>query len=297
MCTLTGYDVELNQKINCNAKTAYYHYRKMLSPGNLSEKFVDLTKCDSSLTNDTHTSIWVEGLSMNEKDIILSEKWLNDHVINSAQRLLRRQFSSLSGLQDVSLGTTLSFVIEYGMFVQILHIGGNHWVAVSGSTTSHRNVVMVYDSLPPAVCCSLKMQVASLLCTQSSTITLQYSDVSMQSGLNDCGLYAIGYLVALANELDPSSLCFDQKLMRHHLLHCFEKGTITPFPVRMTRRAHKVKKTVSFGVYCKCRLPEMPGCNMIQCSQCLEWLHIDVCVNVPSVALERERKWICPLCC
>ena len=144
MCTLTGYDVELNQKINCNVKTAYYRYRKILSPVNLSETFFDLTKCDSSLTNDTHTSIWAECLSMNEKDIFLSGKWLNDHVINSAQRLLRSQFSSLSVLQGVSLGTTLSFVIKYGMFVQILHIGSIHWVAVSSSTTSHRNVVMVY---------------------------------------------------------------------------------------------------------------------------------------------------------
>ncbi len=52
---------------------------------------------------------------------------LNDSLINAAQKLLKIQFSSVSGLQDVELGLCMSFKYESGelfkLFILLRTIG------------------------------------------------------------------------------------------------------------------------------------------------------------------------------
>ena len=49
-------------------------------------------------------------------------------------------------------------------------------------------------------------------------------------GTNDCGLFAIAVTTSIAFDLDPVGVHFQQREMRHHLLGCFQKGQMTPFP-------------------------------------------------------------------
>ena len=86
-------------------------------------------------------------------------------------------------------------------------------------------------------------------------------DVSIQSGLYDCGLFAIVCATALALGEKPQLFFFDQWNMRAHLRQCFEDGKMKMFPVLRKRRVKKsaVKTTEEVQVYCKCRMPELPG--------------------------------------
>ena len=52
---------------------------------------------------------------------------LNDSLINAAQKLLKKQFPTVSGLQDVGLGSWMSFQYQGGellkLFTQLKTIG------------------------------------------------------------------------------------------------------------------------------------------------------------------------------
>ena len=34
-------------------------------------------------------------------------------------------------------------------------------------------------------------------------------------------------------------------------------------------------------VYCKCRMPELSGEQLMECTNCTEWYHLDTCIDVP----------------
>ena len=113
---------------------------------------------------------WVVGLSQDDQSRVTGGEWLNDKLITAFQKLLKQQFPHLSGLQDVSLGQTLSFEIEAAEFVQVLHTGRSHWVTVS-TIGCAPGEVDIFDSLPPAPTCDLKWQIAALLATPLKCIT------------------------------------------------------------------------------------------------------------------------------
>jgi len=156
---------------------------------------------------------------------------VNDDLINKAQELLKREFPYVGGLQPVALGMTMAFSIEPGEFVQILHTGHGHWITISTIGCIHPEV-QVYDSLVPAPTSNLFRQVATLLATANTSISLKYVDVTMQNGSADCGLFAIAFATALINGCDPSQLFFDQAKMRHHLAKCIMAGKMSEFPVK-----------------------------------------------------------------
>ena len=78
--------------------------------------------------------IWIPELCLakSDRDIMLNPTaWLTDSIINAAQTLLKKANPLMSGLQSVVLGNTMSFDIEPGEFVQILHNGHGHWLTIS----------------------------------------------------------------------------------------------------------------------------------------------------------------------
>ncbi len=77
---------------------------------------------------------WIDGLKSTvlDRDVILSPTgMLNDSLINASQKLLKIQFPSVSGLQDVELGLCMSFKYESGEFVHVTHTTENHWITLS----------------------------------------------------------------------------------------------------------------------------------------------------------------------
>ena len=186
-------------------------------------------------------------MSSRSKEVLLcDDAWLNDQLIDKAQNLLKHQFPHVGGLQSVLLGQTSTFSVETGEFVQILHVGRNHWITISTIGCCHA-CVKVYDSLCPSSDARLCQNVSSLLATNNASITLQYVDVMRQAGRSDCGLFAIAFATALASGTDPGKLYFDQARMRQHLIQCFEARCMLQFPVRKTRRGKKaMRKEFSF---------------------------------------------------
>ena len=77
---------------------------------------------------------WISelGLHLYDKRILLSStSWLHDKIINPVQKLLMDDYPAVRGLQDVTHGLNMTFNIERGEFVQILHDGANHWFTIS----------------------------------------------------------------------------------------------------------------------------------------------------------------------
>lgn len=123
-------------------------------------------------------------------------------------------------------------------------------------------------------------------------------DVQRQSGSCDCGLYAIAFGTAVAFADDPTNCLFDQVMMRSHLYSCLEAGRMKMFPHKKIQpnRKNIIKNNDDFQVYCRCRMPEVKGGLMIECSNCRRWYHV-YCENVPDKVVDKtEIDWFCQDC-
>ena len=64
-------------------------------------------------------------------------------------------------------------------------------------------------------------------------VKIEVADGPKQDGTTDCGLFAIATCVSLASDVTLPNK-FDQSAMRKHLVECFEKLSLEPFPVVAT---------------------------------------------------------------
>ena len=122
-------------------------------------------------------------------------KWLGDIHINAALKMIKSQFPSLAGLYDCLLGQNLSYPVTNKAFIQILHVDGNHWIAVEHVSS---DCVNIYDSVYSSVSTDTKIQIASLLHTGNHRITLKIHKVQIQDRASDCGVYSIAFATDLA---------------------------------------------------------------------------------------------------
>ena len=77
---------------------------------------------------------------------------------------------------------------------------------------------------------TLGTQIVSLFeSTGTCAPVLKMAEMSKQEGVNDCGVFAIATATSFAFGSDPVNI--QQSCMREHLLNCFEKGTMSPFPL------------------------------------------------------------------
>lgn len=129
--------------------------------------------------------MWIEHLGLNEFDkenLLHPTGWLTDNIMNAAQQLLRKQFPDLLGLQSVILGQTMSFKIQSGEFLQILH-SVNHWVTVS-TLSSENSSIKLYDSHYTGIPSLLEAQIATLLCTDRDQVEVEIQNVQSQVRVN-----------------------------------------------------------------------------------------------------------------
>ena len=121
---------------------------------NHTQNIVDLTLSSDAVSADAATattSNWLCNtlytLTSNDREDVLSPSgWLTDSVIAAAQLLILQEFPRMCGLQSPVLQQTLAFNVHGGEFVQIIHVGGNHWCTVS-NVGCDNGVVNVYESL------------------------------------------------------------------------------------------------------------------------------------------------------
>ena len=86
----------------------------------------------------------------------------------------------VGSLQNPLLGQTLAFDVISDESVQILHSGGNHWITISTVGTKHPTV-KIFDSLYNELPWETKEQIAALLQTKESAITLEFANVQVKT--------------------------------------------------------------------------------------------------------------------
>lgn len=75
-------------------------------------------------------------------------------------------------------------------------------------------------------------------------------NVGKQTGATDCGLFALANLTCLVLGLDPVRITYYQQEMREHLVGCFEKRIISPFPIAKTRKTSNIiKKVINIEIF------------------------------------------------
>lgn len=97
----------------------------------------------------TDSSVWktvcYTRVLQSHRDILNSYEWLDEILINIGQKMLKSQFPAAEGLQDCIIVGDMTAVPPMSEFVQVILIGGNHWIAVS-TVGCEPNHVLVYDS-------------------------------------------------------------------------------------------------------------------------------------------------------
>ena len=196
--------------------------------------------------------------------------WLTDNTVFAAEQLLNQQHP-LSGLQDPCLQQVRTFAIQgNNEFVQCLIVGGNHWITIS-SVGCNPGTINVYDSMNcNKLTSNLKGIVADLLHTSNKKFIVQYKKMQYQIGGNDCGLFSVASACSICNGQDPSTLKYDQNMMRLHLVNAFFKKKLLPFPAKLVRTGKTtVQCSEEVSVYCVCWQPD-GGSKMVQCCKCTE---------------------------
>ncbi len=273
---------------------------------------VDLCECmlpvseevvvsDGDLTEDSGKT-WVENplyrLKDSDRETIVSRDWLGDEIIQAAQLLILQDYPNMSGLQPPTLGQTLSFAVHRREFVQILHIGNNHWCVVSNVGCDNW-VVNVYDSMYSSVSTATARLIASVLLRSAKHFTVRVMDVARQVNGVDCGVLAIAYAYDICSGSDPCAVVYDHASIRSHLANSLEDCSLSRFPVSRARKpmSGSVKRVQKVNPVCVCRLPEQKGDRMAECDGgCETWFHQD-CVDIPErVFVEEGVEWFCKSC-
>ena len=190
----------------------------------LSDSSVDITE---SCSVDYKPPAKKQKIFDSEK-IIMGEE-LSDVEINYAQQLLKEKHPNINGLR-----TTLykGKIPEIENSVQIVHcLARHHWITVS--TIDCMDVeVRVFDSLFTNCDKETEAVIRGLYQRETENIRIIMSRCQKQTSGSDCGLFAIAFAMALVFNEHPSKLKFNQQKMRSHLVECFTKQEMTPFPCR-----------------------------------------------------------------
>ena len=257
---------------------------------------------------------WQKSLNLKFSDhnCIVQGFMLQDSIINAAQGILKKQFpfkggfqSTLNGQRRRKLFDTLPFdshsiqILHTGI-VSIIHLctiftlsffilGNYHWICVEVT----QKQVKVMDSLGESLDLNdhTLIQIASLVRSEMTSITIQKVSTQQQLGVRDCGLFAIAYSLEMCLGSRILHQRFDQNRMRHHLIECLENHHFTPFPKTTADVSFSHKKTIKVDVYCICRLPDVYDQEMIQCDSCCEWYH-KKCIEFHDIGDE----WACLNC-
>ena len=239
--------------------------------------------------------VWKCTANKNSEKLVMSimkeDYWLTDEHIDHAQWLLSKQFPGAKGLHSVLASESNPPKVQKGGkdFVQVLHVGGNHWVTVT-NIGCQENRIKVFDSLRQK--CSKKEKqklcssLAVLLNTSSSNMVIEWPSIQRQRGESDCGLFAVAVATSLVCGEDPGSMNYDQSVMREHLALCFHCEELAVFPVSSSKCTINDKKEETVDVFCHCRMPFMDGVFMIECSVCFDWFH-RACDKVPRTVTHK----------
>ena len=197
--------------------------------------------------------IWVSfdhrmghSLLTEDKWLIQTRKCLNNCIISGWQFLLQQKFNNCGGLYPAVLAYHGKYtrITNKSDIVQVVNSEGKHWVAIS-TIGCLSGAVNWLDSLHGIPSTHHEKVIAQLLQCEREYIEINIVNVDMHEGNFDCGLFALANITAVLNGVDVSMIKFDQKLMRQHLVSCFEEKTPEVFPLESERpkRCRKILKS------------------------------------------------------
>ena len=127
-------------------------------------------------------------LSEQDINVITNGEWLTDHIIGTAQSVLRKQFPYISGVENTTLGPVFNFSLQKREFAQILYTGSHHWILVSNIGCFCSPEVKLCDSLfRGRILVCVKKQIASLIHEEGGSFATTVPRVQRQNNHNDCG--------------------------------------------------------------------------------------------------------------
>lgn len=189
----------------------------------------DVVSVDS--TDAGVVGTWLPHVCLDATDcsVLQNGKWLSDKHMQAAQNLLKKQFPEVGGLRTPLLSQGSHWKSMEGEGVQILNELNCHWVCMP-TISCPPNVVKVWDSMAKHVSAHVKKQIAEILRSPATSLTIHSMEAQQQSGGNNCGLYLIAIAGSLCHRIPPSTVLWDEAAMQPHLEECLERGTLTPFP-------------------------------------------------------------------
>ena len=256
--------------------------------------------------------MWIPALELyfNDKQVLMSTRWVNDNIVSVAQQLLKQQCQgkvfgwASPQCSRRSVPDKFPPVPEHSLFVQILNIGGCHWLTTTNIDTnikyasSGANTVRIYDSgMSLNIPLSTQLDICQFWKPSADRVCFDIMNVEKQPNSFDCGIYALAFATELVFGQDPALCEFKAEEMRSHLIQCFEKQKIECFPRRGTRTIRlgkRVRKSVSVDIFCSCRLPNNPSLPMVLCNRCRRWFHMDC--EVKSTTPPKGSKFTCIQC-
>ncbi len=108
-----------------------------------------------SIPDTPELTSWVNelGLSVVDKNTLVSGKWLTANHMSAANYLLKTKYPCQNGLQDTcALVQKSRWLSDSDSFVQIIYIKPGHWAVLSNKYCSPGNVNL-YDSLHTVPIC------------------------------------------------------------------------------------------------------------------------------------------------
>ena len=165
---------------------------------------------------------------------------LDDHIMYTSMKLLMEEYPNLI-VQPPSIIQGDGYHYCPSETIQITHNSKHHWLLLS----TIGGCVNIYDSLHMNVTESLKRQIIQLFSPDGCMPAYKIMECQKQVGSTDCGLFAIANAIEIILGNDLTSIVFDQSMMRTHLISCFEKGKLVPFP---KYRVEAGKKRTSSGI-------------------------------------------------
>lgn len=248
-----------------------------------------------------YVAIWINSLALTKLDeeILLNRGELTADHIYAGQCLLKKLYPLQEGLNDTSyLSDKLVWRSQPVNFVQVIHVGRNHWACLSNKYCDSLNEVELFDSQhnsrdPDS---SVIPQVCAILNSLEKNVVIKIVDVQQQRGSTECGLFALAFASDLCANGDPFTRVYSESQFWSHLLKCFISEKMTPFPSR-SKKSMSGERLAGFypvDIFCVCRQPErLP---MVCCDTCCEWYHSN-CAQIPEeVFLDGKMTWCCDRC-
>ena len=103
-------------------------------------------------------------LTVGDLSDLSHNRMLYDNIIQTFQQMLKIQYPDANGLQDPVLGQALSFAVyQTTPFVQVLHDGSLHWIAISTYNCKKGEAFLMDSMFHGRVAHQTKRQICSIL--------------------------------------------------------------------------------------------------------------------------------------